>query len=113
LVDRAEKHIAIRQAAALLANVPVEWAILINEAWWVPLEELEKGVRFAVDSKNRREAISAVGVNAEGRFFNMRVPFRRFRNEIIFEEADQNATPVNILIPILKAIKQEGTQAKV
>jgi hypothetical protein len=104
--DRAEKHIAIRQAAALLTNVRVEWVILINEAWWVPLEELEEGVRFAVDSKNRREAISAVGVNAAGRFFNLRVPFRRFRNEVIFEKADQDYEQVNILRPILKAIRK-------
>jgi hypothetical protein len=110
--DRAEKHIAIRQAAALLANVRVDWAILINEAWWVPLEELEEGIRFAVDSKNRREAISAVGVNAEGRFFNMRVPFRRFRNEIVFEKADQDSEQANILLPILKAIRRDETPKK-
>jgi hypothetical protein len=110
--DRAEKHIAIRQSAALLTNIPVEWAILINEAWWVPLEQLGEGVRFAVDSKNRREAISTVGVNAAGSFFNMRVPFRRFRKEIIFEKADQDSEQVNILLPILKAIRRDGTPTK-
>lgn len=104
--DRAEKHIAIRQSAALLTNIPVEWAILINEAWWVPVQELGEGVRFAADSKNRREAISTVGVNAAGSFYNMRVPFRRFRKEIIFEEADQDSKQANILLPILRAIKR-------
>jgi hypothetical protein len=102
--DRAEKHIAIRQVAAFLVNMRVEWVIFVNEAWWVPVAELGGNARYAVDSENRRKAISAVGVNAEGRFFNMRVPFRRFGKEIIFEDGDQDSEPVNILLPILKAI---------
>jgi hypothetical protein len=104
--DRAEKHIAIRQAAALLANMRVEWAILIDEAWWLPVEEIDERGMHAADYENRREAIAANGVNADERSFNMHVRFRRFRKEIIFEETHQDSEPSNIMIPILKAIRR-------
>ena len=35
--DRAEKHIAIRQVASVLARMGVDWAILVGEAWWMRL----------------------------------------------------------------------------
>jgi hypothetical protein len=108
--DRAEKHIAIRQAAGVLVNMRVEWAILVNEAWWLPIEEIDGRGMHAADYESRREAIAANGVDIDGRFSNMQVPFRRFRKEIIFEEARLDSTPSNIMIPILKAIRRSTPQ---
>jgi hypothetical protein len=102
--DRAQKHIVIRQAASFLAGMDVEWAILVGEAWWVPIAEVGGKIRHAVDAPNRQEAIAVTGVTKEGLSCNRRVVFSRKGKEIAFGEEKADSDTANIMLPIREAI---------
>lgn len=102
--DRAEKHIAIRQVASFLAPLKVQWAILVGEAWWIPLEEARPDRPHAAHASNRREGIALDGVTSDGRACNRRVDFSRRGDEIVFGEEHGDSKLANIMIPIRDAI---------
>jgi hypothetical protein len=102
--DRAEKHIAIRTAASYLALLNVDWAIFAGEAWWIPIAEVGPKIMHAAHARNRRDAISVVGVASDGRSCNRRVNFSRKGKEIVFGEEVVDSQTVNIMLPIREAI---------
>jgi len=101
--DRAEKHIAIRQVAAFLELLNVDWAIYVGEAW---IASARPGLRHAIDAADRREAISVVGVANDERFCNRWIEFTRTRTKILLGDDHTDTIPANMLLPILAAIRK-------
>jgi hypothetical protein len=52
----------------------------------------------------------AMCFSARSLFYNKRVPFTRQGKKIIFDSEEQDSSPVNILLHILKAIRKAQVQ---
>jgi hypothetical protein len=104
--DRAGKHIAIRRVASFLSRQRIEWALLVGESWLASYDPSVPLTQHAAQLPNRREAITVQGVSANGNFCNRYVEFSRRGDTIVFGDEKANRNPVNIMLPILKAIQQ-------
>ena len=104
--DRAGKHIAIRRVASFLSKQRIEWALLVGESWVASFDPNVLPTKHAAELPNRREAITVEGVSANGNFSNRYVEFSRCGDTIVFGDEKADHDPVNIMLPILKAIRQ-------
>lgn len=105
--DRPGKHLAIRNLADKCREVQTEAVFLIGEVW---IAKKETGLTHAVESKNKKEALSLTAVTDNGEFCNLIAIFERKGGKIIFPDGwtFQEALP-NIMRPVMEAINRKQT----
>jgi hypothetical protein len=101
MLDRADKHIVMRDLADTARRLKAVSVMLINEAWVAPASFLSTG-KHAMDYPNREEALVLDGLTCEGRSVGCFAHFERQATEILFgaEHVEEGHLP-NILTPFL------------
>ncbi|TIO48890.1 MAG: hypothetical protein E5X80_26170 [Mesorhizobium sp.] len=104
--DRASRYLMVRELARYATAEGADGVIMINESWIANVKDAPKS-GFAVDAKNRGEALTLVAANAQGDEINIMAPFHRKKNKthkikLIEPNKVSVGTPHFILIPFLK-----------
>jgi hypothetical protein len=110
MLDRAEKHIVIRELADKARRLNAISLMLINEAWVAPVAFASTG-KHAIECPNREEALVLHGLTNKGRAVHCHVRFQRKAGKIVFgAEQVTESEPPNIFTPFLSLwkIKRES-----
>ncbi len=101
--DRAEKHVLMRELAAVCRRHQATWFIFIGEAWLATLDP--RYGPHAVDYPNRKEMLVLHGVHRDGTQLSIQAVFSKFGGKAIV-----GATSINdelmpgVMSPIIEAI---------
>lgn len=105
--DRASRYILMRELASFAQAEGADGVILISEAWTAALKDVPKS-GYAVNAKNRGEALTMAACNSKGEEIHITAMFYRKKNkQHKVKSIDPNKmtedTPSFILVPFMKA----------
>ncbi|MCB1420242.1 MAG: hypothetical protein KDJ74_15065 [Notoacmeibacter sp.] len=104
--DRASRYILMRELASFAVAEGADGVILINEAWIAAAKDIPKH-GYAVDAKNRQEALALAACNATGEEIHITATFHRKKNKLHkVKSIEPNkmtvGTPSFMLVPFMK-----------
>lgn len=103
MLDRTEKHLAIRRLAADIERTGATSIVFIGEAWVSSTEDYRL-TPVGVESPTLREALLLIAANAEGETYTRKVFFAKDKNgkTSLGKEFSVSHDEINILRPIRK-----------
>jgi len=82
--DREDKHIMIRQVAAMGETLKADTVIIVGEGW-IASPDTRYGPH-AANNPNKKEALLANALNRKNEYLTIIAPFERIGDKIVFDE---------------------------
>jgi len=101
--DRADKYRTMRHIASEIEKVGADEFLMISEAWRAPFDPVHPN-RHPVDSPDRNEVLTLVGLTQSGEGYSYTAPFTRNGKEIKFSQTElinHSIEKMSILQPIV------------
>jgi hypothetical protein len=109
--DQADKYRMVRLLASEVEKIGADSCFIISEVWQAPFDP-EHPYRHAVDSPQRTEALTLVGISRKELGVSFTAPFSRKGNEIVFSSVRKEGIEGwNVVQPILDVWRKRADRS--